>query len=815
MSMEILQTRKVLSNVNQVFQPNYNRVTWEVSPIAGLATDFTKSYVSFRMYMTYADYPSYNGNGQLAVADFRDLLEKNLMIEFGQNGFSYPAAALIQVARIYARNNAGAPLEEILYQNVWAATMHQLSQDLETIAANSLASGTAVPLNSNGSLASQITSLVLSQINNSDDRQLPVEIHIPLSDIFGICKNSHFDLSITDGMIIQFELEPIKNLFQTRAVGAPVSIPFPIDASGVGFPYQAEVSPWTFLPHGQGDFGMPSYKFATQTYDACGNALVAPPSGYHYNCNYSFFDATNPTTTDSDTITLRGIWTAEQLAQSYLTVGNVVQLNFRWSDPSNKMRSKMITQLDVIKTVTPSATVNATTLTLQNSYKAPAGISVATVTQVELESFDIFIAPVAAVASDLSLNFVQAIQVAQVSSSSSLANATTPQQFFNFNNLNKTNELVVPDEIISTLGDMGLVTLSDDGTALGNWSGGGIFRLMAQPYDTSSNFTTPYLDEFVNPDVASARQIWTSQAKSLPVQGVECQILSVGPLDASGNRVLYLKDLGFANMNSLQNGVLQKTTVGYDAQKIANTSDNIVWNVFFMKSRNKERVGLESDYNYSFQIDKAEIVLVEMTIDPSIPQTLVYETLRVEVATVEVDVLDVYNRQFVVNEPAVFNAWLLTPQYANSLRLGTSAGTDLSGGHFYFEQPECLVSYARGVQQYKWAYNNIQDTNRYVEVQTNTSKYPSSLHLEKLMDCFSNTTKKMKNFSGIMTVPRTNVDPVVCFPLRIYEAIEEGQVFLREGGFQLQIELLSDPIHDTTIISGPIFLFKQMLKSIR
>ena len=804
MSMEILQTRKVLSNVNQVFQPNYNRVTWEISPIGGLATDFTKSYIALRMYLTYA-----SSNTRLTAADYAELLAKNLMIEFGQNGFSYPAAALIQVARLYARNNAGAPLEEILYQNVWASTMHQLTQDLETIAANTLASGTAVSFNSNGSLASQISCLMQSQINNSDARQLPVEIHIPLSDIFGICKNSHFDLSITDGLIIQFELEPVKSLFQTRALTAPVSIPYPYDASGVGFAYQPEVSPWTFLPDGQGDFGMPSYKYATQEYDVCGNAIVLPPTGYHYTNVHSFFDA-SATLVDTNTITLNGIWTAEQLADAYLAVGNYVQLNFKWSDPSNKMRSKMITQIDKITAVTPSATVNETTLTLQYNYRAPAGISVATVSQVSLESYDIFLGPNV----DLSNNFVQATQVAQVSTLGT-ANYTTPQQFFNFNNLNNNNELVVPDDICSVLADMGLLVNVDDGSDLGRWGGGGTFRLMAQPIDAASNWTTPYLDEFVSADVPTARQIWTSQAKALPIQGVECQILSVSAVDASGNRVMQLKDLGFANMNSLQNGVLQKNSVGYLAEHIANTSDNIFWNIYFMKSRNKALVGLETSHDYSFQIDKAEIVLVEMTLDPSIPQTLVYETLRVEVATVEVNILDVYNRQFVVNEPAVFNAWLLTPQYANSARLGTSAGTDGSGNHFYYEHPECLVSYARGVTQYKWAYNNIQDTNRYVEVQTNTSKYPSSLHIEKLMDTFGNTTKKMKNFSGVMTVPRTNVDPVVCFPLRIYEAIDEGQVFLREGGFQLQIELLSDPVHDTTIISGPIFLFKQMLKSIK
>jgi len=806
MSFEVLQTRKVLSNVQQVFQPNYNRVTWEISPIGGLATDLTKSYIAFRMYLTYAE-----TNVRLTAADYAELLAKNLMIEFGQNGFSYPAASLIQVARLYSRKDQSSPLEELLFQNLWACTMHQLCQDLETIAADSLSSGAAVALGTNGSLASQITCLMLSQIG-ADTQQLPVEIHIPLSDIFGLCKNTHFDMSLTDGLIIQFELEPIKSLFQTRAVGNRVSIPpsASLDPSGVGFPYQPEVSPYTFLPHGQGDFDMPSYQFATQTYDASGNALVQPPSGYHYSdVVYKFFNPTNPTTVTTQTITLKGIWTLDQLTASKFVTDAVIQLNFKWTDPAAGMRTKMITCLDTISGVTPSATVNATTITLSNLYLAPAGISVATNTNVTLESFDVFVSVVAD-ASGAGVD-IQAIRFSTVGSSDAAiaAGSTPPSLFF------EGNKLVVPEITLGYLQSMGVVVVNEDGSRAGN----GSFRLMAQPFDLSGGnpLVIPYLDEFVNPDIPTARQIWAAQAKPLAVQGTECQILSVSAIDASGNSIITFKDFGFANNNSLQNGVVQKTSVGLTGTRVSNTSDNIGFTLFLMKSRNALiEPGWSKIKGYSFQIDKAEIVLVEMTLDPSIPQTLVYETLRVEVATIETSNLDVYNRQFVVNEPAVFNAWLLTPQYAASERLGIrNDPADVSGNSFYYEHPECLVSYARGVTQYKWAYNNIQDSNRYIEVQTNTSKYPSSLHIEKLMDAYGNTTKKMKNFSGIMTVPRTASDPVVCFPLRIYEAIDEGQVFLREGGFQLQIELLGDSTHNSPIIAGSIYLFKQMLKTIR
>ena len=401
-------------------------------------------------------------------------------------------------------------------------------------------------------------------------------------------------------------------------------------------------------------------------------------------------------------------------------------------------------------------------------------------------------------------------------SSTPAAGITPIEDFYQYNTLS------VAQVEFQELVDTGVVVVDGDG----NWTGSGPFRLTMQPVLSADFPQQPWIDEFTNPDIPTQRHIYTNQGKPLAVQGTDTQILSVTAEDASGNRIVTFKDLGFANNNSIQNATLRKDTVGYHAQILPPSGTytypggepsayTLSWIVLISQSRNKNSLGLLHTDNYSFELDKCEVVLVEMTLDPSIPQNLTYETLRVEVATIETNIIDIYNRQFTVNEPSVFNCWLMTPQYNNSERLGLGKGTDLSGGHYWFEHPECLVSYARNTQEYRIAYNNIQNTNRNIEVQTNTSKYPSSLHLEKLMDTFSNTTTKPKNFSGIMTVPRTNCDPVVCFPIRIYEAIDPTSVYQREGGFTLQYALYGDSTHDKNIISGPIFLFKQMLKTIQ
>ena len=818
--MEQITTRKILSNVQQVFKPSYNRVTWELSPVTGMAVDFTKSYFSFRMYLTH----QVDGS-RLTAADYRDLLSKNLMIELGQNGFSYPAAALLKVARLYSRNNTGSPLEEILYQNVWASTMHQLTEDFECIAGNTLSSGTAVSFNSSGSLAAQISSLMYSTIIPDSDAQLPVEIHIPLSDIFGICKNSHFDMSLTGGLIMQIELEDVKNMFQTRSIGTPVPMPPLWDICGNGIPAQPELCPFTFLPDGQGDTLMPSYQFAKQNYDASGNSILLAPNGYHYELGSTLqqleghdclWDLEN-IFSFQDSIYLQGAWTAQQMTDAKFVPGNWVKLNFRLSYPGEKLRSKMIEMYDYIKAVTPGPDKDVV-ITLAQKYLAPVGINSSTTTDVYLESIDVYesvlttLDPLPPRVSTLGM-----INAGIVSSVSSADAITTMDQF-------KTeNSLKVPEIQFQLMVDTGLVVIDGNG----NWSGAGPFRLTMQSIVSGATTAqTPWIDEFVNPDIPTQRHIFTNQGKPLSVQGTDTQILSVSSMDTSGNRIVQFKDLGFANNNSIQDGVLFKTKVGYHAEINGPAGQflppggssvpyTLEWVILLSQARNKNSLGLGRTDNYSFELDKCEVVLVEMTLDPSIPQNLTYETLRVEVATIETNIIDIYNRQFTVNEPSVFNCWLMTPQYSNSERLGTGDRTDASGNHYWYEHPECLVSYARNTQQYRWAYNNIQNTNRDIEVQTNTSKYPSSLHLEKLMDTFSNTTDKPKNFSGIMTVPRTNCDPVVCFPLRIYEAIDPTSVYQREGGFTVQIALYGDSTHDKNIIAGPIFLFKQMLKTIQ
>jgi hypothetical protein len=117
------------------------------------------------------------------------------------------------------------------------------------------------------------------------------------------------------------------------------------------------------------------------------------------------------------------------------------------------------------------------------------------------------------------------------------------------------------------------------------------------------------------------------------------------------------------------------------------------------------------------------------------------------------------------------------------------------------------------VSRYRWSVNNIDDTNRDLEVWTNNSHYPSSLHLEKLMDAMANDGHTVKSLSGLLTVPQTYL-PIVPFPLKIFDAMDSPLGFrMHPQGFVLQYTAYGDTIHNSPIQPGTIYLFKRLIKT--
>ena len=201
----------------------------------------------------------------------------------------------------------------------------------------------------------------------------------------------------------------------------------------------------------------------------------------------------------------------------------------------------------------------------------------------------------------------------------------------------------------------------------------------------------------------------------------------------------------------------------------------------------------------TWEIPKAEVILVQRERDPQMPPSPVYSTFRCEAFTIENKLLTDFQRQFIVSERDCFNLLLVTPNY-------TADSDD--------KYPETLISKSHNINSYRWSINNIDDTNRAIVIKNNTSSAPSTLHLDKLMDTMKNDAGGLMSLSGINGVWRS-VDPPVVFPLKIYTAIDAEMNYLSGlGGYTVQFSAVGDSTHDKYIQPGACFLFKQCFKTL-
>ena len=289
--------------------------------------------------------------------------------------------------------------------------------------------------------------------------------------------------------------------------------------------------------------------------------------------------------------------------------------------------------------------------------------------------------------------------------------------------------------------------------------------------------------------------------QALPVQGDKVGILSIVAGGALGY-IMTTTDLGLANRNSISPFLLVDGTFYTTGTEYDGTAINVFYNLYITNFNDAtngyngtEQVLAVPLPDWTWVIDKSELVLVQQGRQNGAPMSRMYFTSKVESATIETE-LPIYTRQFVVTEPNVYSILLCTPQYVATAT-----------------QPECLASWHRGVSRYRWSVNNIDDTNRDLEVWTNNSHYPSSLHLEKLMDAMANDGHTVKSLSGLLTVPQS-YNPIVPFPLKIFDAMDTPLgIRQHPSGFVVQWTAYADPIHNSPIAPGNIYLFKRLVKT--
>ena len=380
----------------------------------------------------------------------------------------------------------------------------------------------------------------------------------------------------------------------------------------------------------------------------------------------------------------------------------------------------------------------------------------------------------------------------------------------------------------------------------------------------ASNFVSIYPDEYTSADIPSLRALYSNQTKNLPCQTglVRCVSATVNATNAE-QWDLTFQTMGLENNNSLQAINMQAPASGGDVVAglgVKTAIGSYYLNLLNSKIPNRALpaqqmvvgewygisapgTGTQAQWNFcgndniapavgqSFQctnpmpssvtgatviwlqtnassltyqpktwnISKAEMVLVQHNRDPSMPPSPIYPTFKCEAVTIETQKLTEYNRQFIITEQNCFNVLLCCPNYS----------ADSQDHH-----PQSLISKSRNINNYRWSLNNIDNTNRQIMVKNNTSSYPSTLHIDKLMDCFSNDVGGLKTFSGVNGVARS-VDAPCLFPLKIYTASDAESHYMNPmSGYTLQFGGYGDSTHNMFVVPGPIFLFKQCFKMV-
>jgi len=885
--MDILSSRKILSVTQQVLRPNtLNRVTWKFSS-NGKSTNLAESYIVFRISFM-------NGATNTAITrdEYTTLLDKNLCISFGdQNGKSYTPASLIKHCRFFV---GGSLVEEVLFSNVWTQTIAQLTNDIESLQSNSLLSCSVSNFSTNGSLANQISSAIRNYAT-AGTQGIPVEVHLKLSEIFGICKSTNFIMDKVGGEVtIQLELEDVKNVLQLRSIGQTYPLPPLIDVNE-----KLETSRFNVLGLGQGDVGQSTYKYTN--FDPVLNPFnsnvstmqVQNPDGLLFfgNLFKNFWDPTNTGVqlgaTTNQLFFGDPTVTVAQMATIGFQVDNYVRLNFKRTDKSGLTAPVMFHYIaQIIATATGL-------ISLSNPFVCPLPIIPdGTLTDTQLESVNVFrgwsdtqTSPPLTQQNACDTELVQLTYILDPFPATTSNISTFLQTGIIGQGSTATGSYIDP-EVLYQLVAMGVLStknVNDDPETLGteyvvNKDSSQIVIQMMPLNTAEGDGKSPYIispcaDVFENPDSLTQRKIFSNQAKTMPIQGTNCVIESVIWNPTSQRYSMKFANLGTEGLinNSLQVATVVKNNYGREGTVIplggtyppfgdqANPqpSTGFLCQIYLYKHRsrnttinindciagqtyrvnnvgtstlaqfnslivapepdltsvgrgtvfkcNASAVGdlgtatlylvtrLEND-PISWNIDKSEIVLVESS-DVSLPMSNVFSTIKCEPFTIE-SASEIYNRQFVVPEPNVYNAYLMLPQ-------------DVTDG----ANKQSLISYNRNVQNIIWSINNIQNTNRPVELLNSTSSNPSSLQIEKMMEVFQNSEHKLKSLSGIQSIARTNREtPVVAPMVKIYSAIDAMNNYLKPSGCTLQINMNGDRNHEKLIIVGNAYLYKECLR---
>ena len=751
---------------------NVNRIRFDLVSDDQL-TDLSQSYL--RLNVTVLD-----SSGNIVDVS-NNILGNNQVLAFGQHGQTYSAASMVRTARLLELRTM-TYLEEIPYCNVYTQSVtHQVLNDFESLIANTLHSGTAMDFNGsvNGSMEAGISSFTVN----------PREVHIYLKDLFSVCRSNAFLMGEVGGLRVELELEPTQNLFQTielpqQVPALPTSM---LDASGNVVP--------GFTPEASVDYK--SFYSPTQ-FNNSNSSVYLPsplntlsPEGWLYTKTLYLVDdypfwGPDPTIT-SKYILLKPHYSAANFASLNIFVGNLIILNFVNSgvDITGQVIEEKFTRCCRIEGLTTTAGVyngvNYGSIIEIDNYIAQSDTPLTGWTT-QLESFLILYA-------DASGN-AQSAQIVDYTTSQ----GSNP----NLEALVIANACNISVVSRNQLLKWGLI----DSNNIPNKDMG--FKMAIDTYASDTiNGLICAEPEIYGVGISGRTATASNQSFRIGFVNESPKIKLLLPiLDGSGTPIsydLFFEDLYLNEDNGPWKLIITAPTLS-SPHGVVELS--VAWGLTIYAVTNiKNKTLLTNNVNYTYSIDRAEIVQIKTDIPKGFKMNPLYLTNKVEIVDIQNE-LTQFSRQFIL-EPNCLSCFLLSPQFTP-----------------YLAHEAGLLSQARNVGQYRFSIDQIQNTNRLVQVLGDESQYISPLQIEKMYEAHSNVGQRIRNLQGLNNVESV-AHPVVYFPIKIYSGAVP--MMSPNGGVVTQLipnnqqKLLQVDLYGLDVLNkilpAPIFLFKTVIQS--
>tara|TARA_R110001606_G_scaffold30617_2_gene94583 strand:- start:9552 stop:12146 length:2595 start_codon:yes stop_codon:yes gene_type:complete len=864
MSQPILRQLKLRSEEQQTLNKTYNKSTVIIPADALYSTDLSQSYLNLKLKIKT------NKDKEITTADLLHLKSKDLSVSFGHGSLDYSPACLIK--NCVLKRGDGAIIESIPFSNIISQSLYQFTNNKESVSNKSLLSGMCFESNAlNGSMSSIVKN--------------PIQIQIPLSDLFQSCQSSNWYMSETKGLIFDLEFEDKKNLMKLNKINSRLhknedyadatqnllnlkpTIDFndllsfddpekfyftEVDGTNVSTNLQApkqiriptrelfnepnlsKIEPNDpITPQNRTlEFNAENQNITLAELQAKGLdvddyiKMIFKYKGDNITKNFVYYNKVAeflpavaevpaqpavlqytkiggkdvgglvPTAwaTDPDTYLLNGASSTDFTLDVFIdgTTGQYSIHNQSWVDISGKAGNP--TYIIPKENLGAGNTVDLTIVITDRTSNPPVYTindgSAGGAQPIPTATAGVPGNPTSLVLEN-SLFSDEPAKYEMVYIELLNGNLFTTYDKANddFHAKIKENKLVVSETELTYLKSKGLV--ADDYRITDT-----CFDLVAQnEYLESADVNTDIVSGLISkvaPEIIVDNKTYSNGAFLLPNTGRKVKLNKITAI-AGGKYELEFSNLNLADAFGFQfKGVNRASNTakwgvsGLDAPRVKLGFVN--FQKLTVALTDAELVAKIAE-GLTYDIDLLEIVVQQQSKNKKLPMPKVYSSYSIEPFTIENNLFQM-ERQFNITQPNVYNVALLMP-----------VGDSLISS--------CMD---RNVFNYRFQINNISNTSTDLQLKSLVSDYPSSLHLDKQIDYFSNSTYQMKTMFGIKGLENVAVVPSI-LPLKIYSANDSNSFYTNPAGFSLQLAMASNE-EAGQIKTGVCYLVKSCLKSL-